>query len=290
MASWTPRAAGAGATSTPAAQTKPVQPPAPAKPKKQEKWLVTRKTWRYMADAGKLLIPESLRKGKDSSDDVAAFEEHFQETCDQQSEFIEWEGPKIEQKHLARVRPSTATSPPPRDLPEPTVPSFRLVLPVGQEPPPGYIQVGRRSLMVGRNNSELEMTNMGHSQTAESYVRLPSGLVVQELPTSYLSGRDWLARRSSSPADSGVLSPEDRSYDEDHNFRYTAESGIGSGTDSVTTKATHAKMPKRKQVGVQTDPLPGKYRKNYPYFLVYVSIFLNTFVKKILSIKNIIVK
>ena len=29
---------------------------------KKERWIVTRKTWRYMADAGKLLIPDALRK------------------------------------------------------------------------------------------------------------------------------------------------------------------------------------------------------------------------------------
>ena len=29
------------------------------------------------------------------------------------------------------------------------VPKFRLVLPIGQEPPPGYVQVGTRSLPMG---------------------------------------------------------------------------------------------------------------------------------------------
>ena len=35
------------------------------------------------------------------------------------------------------------------------------------------------------------------------YVQLPSGVVLQELPAIYLTERDWYARRSSSPLDSG---------------------------------------------------------------------------------------
>jgi spermidine/putrescine-binding protein len=72
--------------------------------KKKEKWLVTRKTWRYMADAGKLLIPEALRKGKDmkeyTDDDISKLEDHFQKVCDQQQDFIEWEGPRQNPKTL----------------------------------------------------------------------------------------------------------------------------------------------------------------------------------------------
>ena len=242
---------------------KPVPPP--AKPKKREKWLVTRKTWRYMADAGKLLLPESLRKGKEAPDELSAYEEHFQKACDQETEFIEWEGPRLEPKaQLSRVRPPSVVLPPhlPPELhvTEPiTAPSFRLVLPAGQEPPPGYIQVGKRPAVGAgdtsissasaalSNVSDLEVASL--SQAAESYVRLPTGLVVQELPPSYLSGRDWLARRSSSPVDSGVLSPEDRSYEEDQAFGYN-ESGIGSGTESAKTVPT--KPPaKRRSCGVQ---------------------------------------
>ena len=176
-----------------------------------------------MADAGKLLIPESMRKGKDikeySPEDLARLEEHFHNVCDQQQvinstqlyfvsfsqpmittksvffmmvirrqrpsrsfllcnknqtkrvsdplpdqqqEFIEWEGPRqdprvlLAHNRLARqeqhqtdgatgmaesgVGPSdTGTA----------VPKFRLVLPIGQEPPPGYVQVGTRSLPMG---------------------------------------------------------------------------------------------------------------------------------------------
>ena len=46
-----------------------------------------------MADAGKLLIPESLRKGKDiksyTDEDINNLDDHFQKVCDQQQDFIE---------------------------------------------------------------------------------------------------------------------------------------------------------------------------------------------------------
>ncbi len=85
MASWMPRGStsGLGVGGPPNPPPKPVPPP--TKPKKREKWLVTRKTWRYMADAGKLLLPESLRKGKETPEDLSAYEEHFQKACDQVS-------------------------------------------------------------------------------------------------------------------------------------------------------------------------------------------------------------
>ncbi|XP_059080446.1 uncharacterized protein LOC131878482 isoform X2 [Tigriopus californicus] len=79
-------------TSTAATQTSPNQ-----KSKKKERWLVTRKTWRYMADAGKLLIPEALRKGKDlkaySLEEMKELDDHYQRICDQLQEFVIWEGP-----------------------------------------------------------------------------------------------------------------------------------------------------------------------------------------------------
>ena len=67
-----------------------------------------------MADAGKLLIPESLRKGKDikeySDVDISNLDEHFQEVCDQQQDFIEWEGPRQDPRVLLagnRAPPAT---------------------------------------------------------------------------------------------------------------------------------------------------------------------------------------
>ena len=258
----------------------------PDKPKKKERWLVTRKTWRYMADAGKLLIPESLRKGKNihqySDDDLNNLEQHYQDVCDQQQDFIEWEGPRQDPRTLLagnRDRRQGSGFP---SAPEPSGPKFRLVLPVGQQPPPGYIQVGRRTLPMGEipldeiepgSHSAVSIgggstTSGSHRSThhESSYVQLPSGLVLQELPAVYLTERDWYARRSSSPPDSGVLSPQSESYFyEDHDNHYSAlrhntnmtESGIGSGSDSVSAKPE--REGKYKNMGIQTEPVPEEF-------------------------------
>ena len=219
------------------------------KPKKREKWLLTRKTWRYMADAGKLLIPESLRKGKDmkeyTNDELAKLEEHFNSLCDQQQEFIEWEGPRQDPRvMLAHNRV-------PRHGPEVVpdgIPKFRLVLPVGQEPPPGYIQVGTRTLPMG----DLHDDDPGTGN--DSYLQLPSGLLLQELPTAYLVDRDWCARRSSSPSDSGVLSPDDFSRGDDVDG--TGDGGVGSGVDSGVGSV---KRLKYRTCGCQTDEIPEEF-------------------------------
>ena len=177
-----------------------------------------------MADAGKLLIPESLRKGKDmkeyTNDELAKLEEHFNSLCDQQQEFIEWEGPRQDPRVLL------AHNRVPRHGPDIAdgIPKFRLVLPVGQEPPPGYIQVGTRTLPMG----DLHDDDPGGA--SDSYLQLPSGLLLQELPAAYLCERDWYARRSSSPSDSGVLSPDDLSHGDDLDAH--GEAGVGSGVDS----------------------------------------------------------
>ena len=220
------------------------------KPKKEsERWLLTRKTWRYMADAGKLLIPESLRKGKDmkayTNDDLARLEDHFHSTCDQQQEFIEWEGPRQDPRVLL------AHNRVPKHKPDITdgIPKFRLVLPVGQEPPPGYIQVGTRTLPMG-DIPEYDSTNKRH----DSILQLPSGLLLQELPAAYLCERDWYARRSSSPSDSGVLSPEDFSFEDDLN---AGESGVGSGVDSGVGGTK--KRLKYRAIGIQTDDMPEEF-------------------------------
>ena len=233
-------------------------------PKKKEKWLVTRKTWRYMADAGKLLIPESLRKGKDmksyTDDDISNLDDHFQKVCDQQQDFIEWEGPRQDPRVLLAGNrgPPAGVQGQVHDQ-GPHGPKFRLVLPIGQAPPPGYVQVGKRTLPMGDLISDYEQQASGPQQDS-SYVQLPSGLVLQELPAIYLTERDWYARRSSSPPDSGLLSPEDLSYgDEDHfdanittSHPHHVESGIGSGADSTTAVRV-------RHVGIQSDPMPEEF-------------------------------
>ncbi|KAH8292602.1 hypothetical protein KR054_005178 [Drosophila jambulina] len=54
------------------------------KEKKRERWLLTRKTWRYMADAGRKLIPEG------NPDNMAQIEAHFQSVCASEPRFLLW--------------------------------------------------------------------------------------------------------------------------------------------------------------------------------------------------------
>ena len=236
-----------------------------------------------MADAGKLLIPEALRKGKDmkqyTNDDISKLEEHFQKVCDEQQDFIEWEGPRQDPRVL--LAGNRGPPPAPVSPSHDTGPKFRLVLPVGQAPPPGYVQVGKRTLPMGElQTSDFEQAaaagtaQQPRSYQQHDYVQLPSGLVLQELPAVYLTERDWYARRSSSPPDSGLLSPEDFSIgDEDHfdqapghagpgagvhvsaggrDTHHHVESGIGSGADSVSAVKTRHKC-------IQTDPIPDEF-------------------------------
>ncbi|XP_043863021.1 uncharacterized protein LOC6585819 isoform X2 [Drosophila mojavensis] len=58
------------------------------KNKKRERWLLTRKTWRYMTDAGRKLLPEG--KTFHGSDSIAQIEEQFQRVCASEPRFILW--------------------------------------------------------------------------------------------------------------------------------------------------------------------------------------------------------
>lgn len=53
---------------------------------KRERWLLTRKTWRYMADAGRKLIPD----GATHKDDLPKIEAYFQEVCNKEPRFLLW--------------------------------------------------------------------------------------------------------------------------------------------------------------------------------------------------------
>lgn len=58
------------------------------RPKKEkERWLLTRKTWRYMADAGRRLIPEGVHN---RPEDVPKIEKYFQEVCQAEPKFLLW--------------------------------------------------------------------------------------------------------------------------------------------------------------------------------------------------------
>lgn len=54
---------------------------------KRERWLLTRKTWRYMADAGRKLIPENVGN---RPEDVPKIEAYFQDVCQKEPRFLLW--------------------------------------------------------------------------------------------------------------------------------------------------------------------------------------------------------
>ncbi|KAF7284838.1 hypothetical protein GWI33_021481 [Rhynchophorus ferrugineus] len=55
--------------------------------KPKERWLLTRKTWKYMADAGRKLIPDGARN---CPEDIPKIEAHFQELCKKEAKFLLW--------------------------------------------------------------------------------------------------------------------------------------------------------------------------------------------------------
>ncbi|XP_056640965.1 uncharacterized protein LOC130447933 [Diorhabda sublineata] len=55
--------------------------------KPKERWLLTRKTWRYMADAGKKLIPDGAQN---RPEDIPKIEAYFQEVCKKEPRFLLW--------------------------------------------------------------------------------------------------------------------------------------------------------------------------------------------------------
>ncbi|XP_018789223.1 PREDICTED: uncharacterized protein LOC108969128 isoform X2 [Bactrocera latifrons] len=63
------------------------RPTTKEKEKKRERWLLTRKTWKYMTDAGRKLIPEGAQNCKE---DVAKIEANFQQICSNEPRFILW--------------------------------------------------------------------------------------------------------------------------------------------------------------------------------------------------------
>ncbi|XP_014473881.1 PREDICTED: uncharacterized protein LOC106744012 [Dinoponera quadriceps] len=57
-----------------------------SKPSK-ERWLLTRKTWRYMTDAGRRLIPDGTHN---RTEDIPKIEQYFQEVCQKEPRFLLW--------------------------------------------------------------------------------------------------------------------------------------------------------------------------------------------------------
>lgn len=56
----------------------------------RERWLLTRKTWKYMADAGRRLIPEGMQNRGNNSEDLKKLEEYFQHVCQTEQKFLPW--------------------------------------------------------------------------------------------------------------------------------------------------------------------------------------------------------
>lgn len=55
--------------------------------KPKERWLLTRKTWRYMTDAGRKLIPDGAQN---RPEDIPKIEAYFQEVCKKEPRFMLW--------------------------------------------------------------------------------------------------------------------------------------------------------------------------------------------------------
>lgn len=53
----------------------------------KERWLLTRKTWKFMADAGRRLLPEGV---SNKADDISKIEQYFQEVCRNEPRFLVW--------------------------------------------------------------------------------------------------------------------------------------------------------------------------------------------------------
>ncbi|XP_042236090.1 uncharacterized protein LOC121875566 [Homarus americanus] len=75
--------------------------------KLKERWLLTRKTWRYMSDAGKKLFPDGVNPQK--TEDIPRVEEHFQKINNRNRDFILWPHP-AESPRTARRRRKRLTS------------------------------------------------------------------------------------------------------------------------------------------------------------------------------------
>lgn len=53
----------------------------------KERWLLTRKTWKYMTDAGRRLLPEGVGN---KAEDIPKIEQYFQDVCRNEAKFLVW--------------------------------------------------------------------------------------------------------------------------------------------------------------------------------------------------------
>lgn len=92
--------------------------------KPRERWLLTRKTWKYMSDAGRRLIPDGAQN---RAEDVPRIEAYFQDVCAKEPRFLLWRKssypgalPRPRRKKRARGGSVRARSPS-DDVPPPPV-------------------------------------------------------------------------------------------------------------------------------------------------------------------------
>lgn len=86
---------------------------------RKTRWLLTRKTWRYMADAGRKLIPDGV---PNRPENIEKIEEHFHKLCQNEKKFLIWKrklsypgaSGSFRRKNKSKVskRPATVGSPP----------------------------------------------------------------------------------------------------------------------------------------------------------------------------------
>lgn len=100
--------------------------------KPRERWLLTRKTWKYMSDAGRRLIPEGVQN---RPDDVPRIEAYFQEVCQREPRFLLWRKssyPGVLPRPRRKKRPrggSVRARSPSDDAPPPPVRPTELFIP-----------------------------------------------------------------------------------------------------------------------------------------------------------------
>lgn len=81
----------------------------------KERWLLTRKTWKYMADAGRKLIPDGVTN---RPEDLPKIEEYFQQVCRSEPKFLPWRrkasypGALTSLRRKRRTKASTSSSAP----------------------------------------------------------------------------------------------------------------------------------------------------------------------------------
>ncbi|KPJ01382.1 Rho GTPase-activating protein 6 [Papilio xuthus] len=92
--------------------------------KPRERWLLTRKTWKYMSDAGRRLVPDGAQN---RLEDLPRIEACFQEVCAREPRFLLWRKssypsalPRPRRKKRARGGSVRARSPPDDAPPRPT--------------------------------------------------------------------------------------------------------------------------------------------------------------------------